>query len=232
MGNLLFNLRGTVHKVVAPELEGRVLDQLYERDEETPRVRPVHNQPLQQNPERRGESFHWRRLYWLHLTEEAASSDQTVSPGDLLLDGLGVGLSKQIQHGAAEVVSVAVGVAELIGNRIQEQVTPWKDMNTWLDALLVQMLIVFRLTLNMKVTTGFPAVYINNCTSTKKSKTKHVTLNCTDVVGCWCFYSVETFPRSFWQKPVVLMLLPYPQCPGPQPGSGRCPCVQSGWWCS
>lgn len=46
-----------------------------------------------------------------------------VSPGDLLLDGLGIGLSKQIEHGAAEVVSVAVGVAKLVGNCIQEQVT-------------------------------------------------------------------------------------------------------------
>lgn len=49
-GNVLFNLGGTVHKVVTPELEGRILDQLDEGDEETPRVRPVHNQPLQQNP--------------------------------------------------------------------------------------------------------------------------------------------------------------------------------------
>lgn len=54
-GNLLFNLRGTVHKVVAPELEGRILDQLDEGDEETPRVRPVHYQPLQQNPGRGGQ---------------------------------------------------------------------------------------------------------------------------------------------------------------------------------
>lgn len=46
------------------------------------------------------------------------------SPGDLLLDGLGVGLSKQIQHGATEVVGVAVGVPQLIGDGIQEQVTP------------------------------------------------------------------------------------------------------------
>ena len=55
--NLLFNLRGTVHKVVAPELEGRILDQLNESDEETPWVRPVHYQPLQQNPARGGPSF-------------------------------------------------------------------------------------------------------------------------------------------------------------------------------
>lgn len=40
--NLLFNLRGTMHKIMAPELEGRILDQLDEGDEETPWVRPVH----------------------------------------------------------------------------------------------------------------------------------------------------------------------------------------------
>ena len=45
-------------------------------------------------------------------------------PGDLFLDGLGVGLSKQVEHGAAEVMGVAVGVAELIGYRVEEQVTP------------------------------------------------------------------------------------------------------------
>ena len=44
------DLRGAVDKLVGPELEGRVLDQLDEGDEETPGVRSVDNQPLQQNP--------------------------------------------------------------------------------------------------------------------------------------------------------------------------------------
>lgn len=48
-------------------------------------------------------------------------------PGDLLLDGLGVGLGKQVQHGAAEVVGVAVGVAQLVGYRVQEQVATWRE---------------------------------------------------------------------------------------------------------
>lgn len=43
---LLLDFRGTVHKVVTPELKGGVLDQLDEGDEQTPRVRPVHDQPL------------------------------------------------------------------------------------------------------------------------------------------------------------------------------------------
>ena len=37
-------------ELVGPELEGRVFDQLDEGDEETPGVRSVDNQPLQQNP--------------------------------------------------------------------------------------------------------------------------------------------------------------------------------------
>lgn len=47
----LLDLWGTVHKIMAPELEGWVLDQLNEGDEESPGVRPVYNQPLQQDPE-------------------------------------------------------------------------------------------------------------------------------------------------------------------------------------
>ncbi len=47
MAPLLLDLWGTVYKIMAPELKGRVLNQLNEGDEQTPRVRPVHNQPLQ-----------------------------------------------------------------------------------------------------------------------------------------------------------------------------------------
>lgn len=35
---------------MAPELEGWVLDELNEGDEQSPRMRSVHNQPLQQDP--------------------------------------------------------------------------------------------------------------------------------------------------------------------------------------
>ena len=37
-------------ELVGPELEGRVFDELDEGDQETPGVRSVDNQPLQQNP--------------------------------------------------------------------------------------------------------------------------------------------------------------------------------------
>lgn len=42
--------------------------------------------------------------------------------GDLFLDGLSVGLSKEVKKCAAEVVSVTVGVAQLIGDSIEEEV--------------------------------------------------------------------------------------------------------------
>ena len=45
----LFNLGCTVDKVVFPEVVARVLDQLNEGDEQSPGVRSVHNQTLQQN---------------------------------------------------------------------------------------------------------------------------------------------------------------------------------------
>ena len=46
----LLDLRSTVDKLVSPELEGWVLDQLKEGDQQDPGVGPVHDQPLQQHP--------------------------------------------------------------------------------------------------------------------------------------------------------------------------------------
>ena len=46
----LLDLGGAGDELVLPELEGGVLDELDEGDEETPWMRSVHNQPLQQNP--------------------------------------------------------------------------------------------------------------------------------------------------------------------------------------
>ncbi|MPC11106.1 hypothetical protein E2C01_003758 [Portunus trituberculatus] len=62
-------------------------------DEESPWMWPVHYQPFQQDS------------------------------GDLFLNCFCVGFSKKVQEGAAEVVSVTVGVAQLIGDGIQEQVS-------------------------------------------------------------------------------------------------------------
>ena len=41
-----------MHKLMLPEVVRRVLDELYECDEESPWVGPVHNQSLQQNTAR------------------------------------------------------------------------------------------------------------------------------------------------------------------------------------
>ena len=40
--------------------------------------------------------------------------------GDLLLDGLGVGLGEQVEEAAGEVVRVRVGVAQLVRDAVQE----------------------------------------------------------------------------------------------------------------
>ena len=59
----------------------------------TPRMRTVDNQPLKQHPR------------------------------DLLLDGLLVGLREEVEQRAREVLRVAVWVAQLVGDAIEEQVS-------------------------------------------------------------------------------------------------------------
>ena len=49
-------------------------------------------------------------------------TDASVLPGNLFLYGLCVGLSEQVEERAAEVVGVAVGIAQLVRYRRQEQV--------------------------------------------------------------------------------------------------------------
>ena len=46
----LLDLWGAGDELVLPELEGGVLDELDEGDEEAPRVRTVHDQTLQEDP--------------------------------------------------------------------------------------------------------------------------------------------------------------------------------------
>ena len=79
-------------ELVFPEVIGWVLYELDERNEQPPGVGTIDYQPLQQNS------------------------------SDLFLDRLSVGLGKEREKGTAKVVGVAVGIAKLIGNRIQEQV--------------------------------------------------------------------------------------------------------------
>lgn len=87
-----FDFWSTVHEIVIPEFVVVVFDELNECDEKTPWMRTVHD-----------ESFQEHSSY-------------------LLLDCFGVGFSKQVQQGAAEVMRVAVGVTELVCNSIQIQI--------------------------------------------------------------------------------------------------------------
>lgn len=145
-----------MHKFVIPEFESRIFDQLNKGDEKTPRMWSVHNQSLQQDPTcqktvlnrqvpQHGTGYihtpsYLKRtrhqiiyLYILYISPLPQQYHLTVlyqiSPSDLLLDGLSVGLSKEVQHGAAKVVRVAVGVPQLVGNGIQEKVAPCTGEN-------------------------------------------------------------------------------------------------------
>lgn len=71
-------------------------------------------------------------IAWLNHTTDLAcctfSNERMTThmyslPGNLLLYGFRVGLGKQIQQHTAEVMCVTVGVTQLIGDGIQEQVT-------------------------------------------------------------------------------------------------------------
>lgn len=42
---------------------------------------------------------------------------------DLLLNGFGIGLGEQIEKSATEVMGVRIGVTQLIGDRVQEEVS-------------------------------------------------------------------------------------------------------------
>lgn len=75
---------------MCPELVDWVLNEFDEGDEQAPGVGTVDNESLQQHPR------------------------------DLLLYCLGVGFREQVQQAAAEVMSVAVRVAQLVGDRVQE----------------------------------------------------------------------------------------------------------------
>jgi hypothetical protein len=83
-----------MHKVVVPKLELWIPDKFNERDEQSPRMGSIDNQPFEQNPR------------------------------DLLLNCFRVGLGKQVQQSAAEIVGVTVRISQLIGYSVQEQISP------------------------------------------------------------------------------------------------------------
>lgn len=69
------------------------------------------------------------------LREQGRPREAPLLPGDLFLNGFRVGLSKQVKHGAAEIVRMTVWVPQLIGNRVQEEVPAWSKtgstVNGW-----------------------------------------------------------------------------------------------------
>lgn len=86
------DLWGHPREGVAPEGVARVLDELDEGYEQTPGVRAVDDEALQQHPR------------------------------DLLLDQLAASLGKEEEQGAGEVVGVDVGVPQVVGQRVDEEV--------------------------------------------------------------------------------------------------------------
>lgn len=88
----LFDFSGTASEWIIPKSVGLVFDQFDERDQKTPRMRPMKDQPFQKDS------------------------------CDLLLDSYILALAKQVQHHAGKVMSMAGRVPELVGNRIQANV--------------------------------------------------------------------------------------------------------------
>mmetsp|Transcript_25033 Transcript_25033/g.69879 ORF Transcript_25033/g.69879 Transcript_25033/m.69879 type:complete len:303 (-) Transcript_25033:2245-3153(-) len=87
-----FDLLGAACEGVAPEVVARVLDELDEGDEQPPRVRAVDDEPLEQHPR------------------------------DLLLHYLLPRLREEVQQHTREIVGVVVGVAQLVGDGIEQQI--------------------------------------------------------------------------------------------------------------
>ena len=79
---------------------------------------PVDDQPLKQHPR---QKWQLKRVEML-TTVTYILLQNLNAPGDLLLDGLSVGLSKQVEEAAGEVVGVGVGVPQLVGDAVQEQI--------------------------------------------------------------------------------------------------------------
>ena len=58
----------------------------------------------------------------MYFRDDIQPSQIPPPPGDLLLNGFHVGLREQGEQSTAEVVGVAIGVAQLVGNGVEEEV--------------------------------------------------------------------------------------------------------------
>ena len=59
---VLFNLGRTTNELMRPELELRILDELDEGDEQAPRMRPIHDQALQQHPANQRQTTNYNHI--------------------------------------------------------------------------------------------------------------------------------------------------------------------------
>jgi hypothetical protein len=89
-------------------------NKLNEGDEKTPRMRSESDESFEEDPKAGKRRINEAIVFFL-----------VQIPGDLLLNLFRVGLEEEVEQGAAEVVGVGVGVAQLVGDGVEEQVFAW-----------------------------------------------------------------------------------------------------------
>lgn len=98
-----FDFRRASSEFVLPKAVLRVLDQLYEGDQQTPRMRPQRHESFEEDTEKRRarpNKFQFRSNSLIHYL-----------PSNLLLNNLRVRFEKQVQQGVAKVMCMAVRIA-------------------------------------------------------------------------------------------------------------------------
>ena len=103
-----------MHKLVIPELVHRILNQLDESDQQTPRMWPVDNQALHQHT---GNLLLEERIRRISLHPSVVHN-----PSIPYLNRLRICLNKQVQQHTAEIIRETVRVSQLVRDGVQEQV--------------------------------------------------------------------------------------------------------------
>ena len=109
------NLRRTSHKVVVPEVIDGVVDEFYERDEQAPRMWTKRDETLEEN------ARDLQPILFRVLIQYDGSRSALYLPY-LFLDSLAVGVLEEEEEDAREVVRVHVRVAQLVRDRVEQQV--------------------------------------------------------------------------------------------------------------